>query len=95
MSRPIRLILLLSVILMLALLATPFEAPAQGGGLRQKFVARFLHQEAPDFVRDNALQHTSCDRATLFRGQTFERDMVNERALPELQLGLGAAGHDE
>jgi peroxiredoxin len=33
----------------LALAATAREAPAQGGGLRQRFVARFLHQEAPDF----------------------------------------------
>ncbi len=35
---------------LLVLLAAPLEAPAQRGGLRQKFVARFLNQEAPEFV---------------------------------------------
>jgi len=30
--------------------AAPREALAQSGGLRQKFVGRFLHQKAPDFV---------------------------------------------
>lgn len=40
----------MSAIVVLVLLTTPIQAPAQGGGLRQRFVARFLHQEAPDFV---------------------------------------------
>jgi peroxiredoxin len=50
LTRTLRFIVLLSALGLLALLAAPFEAPAQSGGLRQRFVARFLHQEAPDFV---------------------------------------------
>jgi len=43
-------IALLSALVVMALMASPFEAPAQGGGMRQRFVASFLQEEAPDFV---------------------------------------------
>lgn len=53
MIRPLRIIMLLSFLGLLALPVAPVEALAQSGGLRQRYVARFLGEEAPDFVLDD------------------------------------------
>ena len=67
MTRTLRILTLSSVLGLLFLLAAPFEAPAQSGGLRQKFMARFLNQAAPEF----ALQDLSGNpvRLSNFRGR--------------------------
>lgn len=50
MTWTLRILALLAALGLLVLLAAPLEAPAQTGGLRQKFLARFLDQKAPEFV---------------------------------------------
>ncbi len=67
LTRTLRTLTLPSALALLVLLAAPLEAPAQRGGLRQKFVSRFLNQEAPEFV----LQDLSGNpvRLSNFRGR--------------------------
>lgn len=80
MPRLLRICALSSALGLVALLAVPFEAPAQAGGLRQRFVARFLHQEAPDFVLPDLAGKPV--RLSAYRGQPVLVNFWYSKCMP-------------